>query len=144
MSDFHVRPYRHPDDHEALLQLWQASGLHHDPEGRDSRADLGRQVEGDGAVYLVAEAGDGLVGVLLATHDGRKGWLNRAAVHPDWQRRGVGSALVEEAERRWVAQGIRVFACLVEDWNEVSKAGARKMGYEDGPITYFRKVHDGN
>lgn len=139
MSDVVLRPYRHPEDHAALLDIWREAGLPHDPEGRDSAGDIARQVAGEGAVYLVAEADGGLVGVLLASHDGRKGWLNRAAVRPEWQRRGVISALVGEAERRFQQRGIRVFACLVEDGNEASKAGCRRLGYEPTGVTYFRK-----
>ena len=58
---------------------------------------------------------------------------------PDWQRRGVITDLVTEAERRFRDDGIDIVACLVMDDNEASKAGCLKLGYETGPITYFRK-----
>ncbi len=43
----------------------------------------------------------------MAGFDGWRANLHRLVVHPGWRRRGLGLALVEEAERRLVAQGAR-------------------------------------
>lgn len=81
-----------------------------------------------------------IVGVILGTHDGRKGWVNRLAVLPEYRRRGVARALVRELERRFRRMGIGVFCALVEDWNRVSLKAFRAMGYElHRDIFYFSK-----
>lgn len=128
------------DDYDALVALWREAGLPYRPRGRDTREALARQLKEDNAVYLVAEVDGAFVGAVLGSHDGRKGWINRLAVHPDYRRRSVGALLVAEVERHLAARGIAIFACLVEDWNEGSKAFFEKVGYKPFPgISYFTK-----
>ncbi len=71
-----------------------------------------------------------MVGVVFGTHDGRKGWINRLAVLPPYRKCGIGKRLVEEVEDRLREIGIRIFACLVEDWNEVSIKFFHRLGYD--------------
>jgi ribosomal protein S18 acetylase RimI-like enzyme len=60
------------------------------------------------AIELVAEEDGEVVGLLdlecesdgLAKRPGRGGMIWHLATHPQWQRRGIGSALLSEAERR--------------------------------------------
>ena len=47
------------------------------------------------------------MGSLIAGFDGWRANLHRMAVHPQWRRRGLGLALVAEAERRLEAQGAK-------------------------------------
>jgi ribosomal protein S18 acetylase RimI-like enzyme len=128
------------DDYDALVALWREAGLPYRPRGRDRREELARQLEEDTAVYLGAEVGGNVVGAVLGSHDGRKGWINRLAVLPAYRRRSVGALLVAEVERRLAARGIGIIACLVEDWNEGSKAFFEKVGYKPFPgVSYFTK-----
>ena len=62
----------------ALSALWAGTG----------RRRCGSKWSGGRRCSCVAEAGGELVGVVLGTHDGRKGWINRLAVAPAYQRRG--------------------------------------------------------
>jgi hypothetical protein len=61
-------------------ELWQEAGIHYRPGGRESRSHLAKELEGGQAIFLVAVAEGKVVGVVLGTHDGRKGWINRLAV----------------------------------------------------------------
>jgi ribosomal protein S18 acetylase RimI-like enzyme len=81
-----------------------------------------------------------LVGVVVATSDGRKGWINRLAVDPDFRRAGIADKLISEAENVLHKHGIRMFCALIDDDNKVSKQLFRKCGYkEHRDIVYFRK-----
>ena len=141
MSESGIRPYR-DDDYDRVMELWAEGGLPLKPQGRDSRENIGRQIVLPNVLFLVAEAGEGVrvVGTVLATHDGRKGWVNRLAVDAALRRKGLGARLVREAERWLEAQGMDILACLIEDDNAVSMTVFERLGYKKHPeIIYFAK-----
>jgi ribosomal protein S18 acetylase RimI-like enzyme len=117
-------------DYQRVIALWQAAGLHIRPSGRDSEEAFARQCESglQTGIGIENEAGE-LVGVTLATHDGRKGWINRLAVHPEYRRQGVAAALIEAAEEALRAQGMDVIAALIEQDNIASLSLFEKNGY---------------
>jgi len=130
------------DDYDELLALWQRAGLHSlKPRGRDSRASLARQLASTIQTILGLEVDGQLVGAVVATHDSRKGWINRLAVDPDHRRRGYGARLIAAAEEVLHEQGMRVIAALVESDNPASLALFRKAGYVeiDPGIHYLTK-----
>jgi ribosomal protein S18 acetylase RimI-like enzyme len=136
-----IREFR-MEDYDRVMELWAEGGLPLKPEGRDSRGNIARQIRLSNVLFLVAEdvAAGRVVGTVLATHDGRKGWINRLAVDAGLRRRGTGARLVREAEQRLEAQGMDILACLIEDDNAVSMAVFEKLGYKKHPeIIYFAK-----
>lgn len=130
------------DDYDEVLALWQRAGLHSlRPAGRDSRAAVARQFASGVQTILGLDVEDTLVGVIVATHDSRKGWINRLAVDPAFRRRGYGRRLIEAAETVLREQGIGVIAALVESGNDASLALFREAGYAepDAGIHYLSK-----
>ena len=121
------------DDYDALLELWCASGLHSlRPCGRDSRAALARQLASGVQTILGLEVDSQLIGAVVATHDSRKGWINRLTVHPAHRRRGYASQLIAAAERKLHEQGITVIAVLIEGGTDASLALFLRAGYVEG------------
>jgi ribosomal protein S18 acetylase RimI-like enzyme len=130
------------DDYDELLALWRRAGLHSlKPQGRDSRAGLTRQLASTIQTILGLEIDGQLVGAVVATHDSRKGWINRLVVDPDHRRRGYAARLIAAAEDVLHEQGMRVIAALVERDNPASLALFRKAGYAeiDAGIHYLTK-----
>lgn len=130
------------EDYDALLELWQRAGLHSlRPQGRDSREAIARQLASGVQTILGLEVDGRLVGAVVATHDSRKGWINRLAVDPPFRRRGYGLRLVQAAEEALHKQGLQVIAALVESDNPASLALFQKAGYVeiDQGIHYLTK-----
>jgi len=137
--DITIRSMR-PADYDAVREVWAAVGLSIRPTGRDAEAAVCTQLQHFSDLYLVAEHAGRVVGVVFGTHDVRKGWINRLAVHPDHQRHGVGRRLLEACARGLDARGIGIVATLIEGENPASEALFTHAGYEAfGPIRYFRK-----
>jgi len=134
-----IRSFR-VSDYDRVISLWKQSQLPFRPAGRDTRERITRELESPHAVFLVAEHQEEVIGSVFATHDGRKGWINRLTVAPAYRRRGIAARLVEEAERRLADQGIQIIACLIEDRNAESKHFFESIGYTRfDRISYFTK-----
>ena len=116
-------------DYDILIKLWEAAGLPYKPLGRDSRENIEREVQNNICQFLFAQVGDKYIGSALITHDGRKGWINRVVVLPEHRNKGIARKLVEAGEQWLTEQGIGIFACLIEDYNDESFDAFKKMGY---------------
>jgi RimJ/RimL family protein N-acetyltransferase len=129
------------EDYDAVRALWEAAGLHIRPVGRDSREEFAAQIASGCEVVLGLKDGGRLVGVVLATSDSRRGWINRLAIHPDYRRRGLGLRLIAACEHLLRDErGLHVISAHIEDWNTASIALFTKAGYLHHPdIFYFAK-----
>jgi ribosomal protein S18 acetylase RimI-like enzyme len=138
-QDVHIRNLT-PDDYDRLAEIWTQAGLSFRPDGRDGREYVQSEMERDSAIFLGAEVDGELVAVVLGTHDGRKGWINRLAVLPEYQKRGIAKALTVEVERRLNDAGILIVTCLIEGDNQASREFFQSLGYIGHPdITYYSK-----
>jgi ribosomal protein S18 acetylase RimI-like enzyme len=128
------------EDYENLIELWKRAGLPYKPEGRDRKDKIKKELERGIAIFLVAEINGKIAGSIIGTHDGRKGWINRLAVDPEYRRQGIAKKLIEEVEKKLYKEGIEIIACLIEDWNKSSMEFFKRMGYkEHKDIIYFTK-----
>ncbi|MCC7445838.1 MAG: GNAT family N-acetyltransferase [Anaerolineae bacterium] len=130
------------DDYDAICAVWRASGVDYQPTGRESPASFARQMQSGLQTVLGAvntDEADRLVGVVVVTHDGRKGWINRLGVAPDHQRQGIGAMLVHAAEDLLHAQGLTITAALVVHGNDASLNLFKRAGYHVHDVYYLTK-----
>lgn len=116
-------------DYEKMIELWEAAQLPYKPNGRDSKEKIASSLKNSNLRILLAYINSQLVGSIIVTHDGRKGWINRLAVHPNYWHKGLASKLIQKAEQILQDMNIEIFACLVEDWNKASLQLFQKNGY---------------
>jgi ribosomal protein S18 acetylase RimI-like enzyme len=118
------------EDYERIMALWRRSGITSlKPRGRDSPEMFARQLRECTQEVIGVEVEGELVGVVVATHDGRKGWINRLAVDPAHRRQGWGARLIAAAEQKLRSRGIQIIAVLVEESNSASLALFQQQGY---------------
>jgi ribosomal protein S18 acetylase RimI-like enzyme len=130
------------DDHAAILALWQRAGLHSiRPEGRDSRSEFEKQFAG-GQIAIGLVENDQLIGVVIATHDTRKGWINRLAIDPDYRHKGYGEQLVNAAEDVLHEAGMHLIAAFIEEGNTASLSLFEKLGYAVHQDIYYVSKRD--
>jgi ribosomal protein S18 acetylase RimI-like enzyme len=128
-------------DELALLgPLWEAAGLSYRPNGRDTLQNLRTQWLRDSQGFIGGFDRESLIGAVLATDDGRRGWINRLAVHPDYRGRGIGQLLIVAGEKVLRAKGLLILAALIEDDNIASREIFTKAGYDFLPqVLYYSK-----
>ncbi len=129
-----------PDDYEKIIELWKVAGLPYKPKGRDSKESIEKQMKENPEFFIGVFVGDKLVGTVVASFDGRKGWINRLAVHPKYRRRGIGELLIKKAEAVLKEKGAWIISALVEKENEPSLNLFRKCGYKiSNDVIYVSK-----
>jgi ribosomal protein S18 acetylase RimI-like enzyme len=115
-------------DYDSVTAVWAAAGREVVP-----RAELEAKLTRDPELFLVAEDDSAVVGVVMGTYDGRRGWILRLAVHPGSRRQGIASQLVAELERRFaVLECPRVNLLVLPD-NEAGLRFWQELGYVPYP-----------
>ncbi len=128
------------EDYDDIIGVWSDAGLPFRPKGRDSRAMMQKEMQRDVCMFFGYYIDDRLIGVGIANYDGRRAWINRVAVDPDYRGRGIAGQLIAACEEFLTELGALVIAALIEDINEPSIAAFQKAGYSClDEIKYFSK-----
>ena len=99
ISNFTIESY------DRVFDLWkrcEGVGL----SDSDSRENIQPYLERNSGMSLIAELDDELAGVILAGHDGRRGYLHHLAVLPEYRRQGTGKLLVNSCLKKLKEAGI--------------------------------------
>ncbi len=127
-------------DYDLVYALWTGTpgmGLRSlDDSAEGIKRFLGRNPSS----CFVAEEGNRLAGAILCGHDGRRGYIYHAAVHPDFRRRGIGRDLVQAALAVLKAEGILKAALVVFETNEDGNRFWESVGFtQRGDLVYRNK-----
>ncbi len=128
------------EDYGSLVILWEKSGLPYRSRGRDSKDAIQKQMEESPDFFLGAFLEGELVGCVIASFDGRKGWINRVAVLPEHRRKGIGRKLISAAEEVLKKKGARIIGVLIFESNTSSLNLFKELGYTASrDIVYLSK-----
>jgi N-acetylglutamate synthase-like GNAT family acetyltransferase len=67
------------------------------------------------AVFLVCEIDGRVVGVVRGNYDGSRAIIHQLSVHPAYQRRGLGAALVREIVKKFQQMGAPTVSATVTE-----------------------------
>ncbi|RLG40107.1 MAG: hypothetical protein DRO05_07145 [Thermoproteota archaeon] len=133
-----------PEDYDEIIRLWEEAGLPYKPKGRDSRESMEKQMRANPEFFIGAFDGEKLIGTVIASFDGRRGWINRLAVHPDYRRRGIGRLLIKEAEKVLKKKGAWIICALIERENKQSLNLFKKCGYKPSENLVYVSKRESN
>lgn len=117
------------NDYEKIYNLWlscKGMGLN---DVDDSEEGIARFLARNPDTCFVAEKDGKLVGVIMTGNDGRRGYIYHTAVHPDYRKQGIGSALVATTLNTLKQIGISKVALVVFEKNAGGNAFWEKQGF---------------
>ncbi|MCR5542154.1 MAG: GNAT family N-acetyltransferase [Ruminococcus sp.] len=116
-------------DYDKVYRLWlscKGMGLN---DLDDSREGISRYLDRNPETCFVAEDGEKIIGVIIAGHDGRRGYIYHTAVSPDRRKQGIGRQLVDSAMNALKEQGINKTALVCFSKNEEGNAFWQNIGF---------------
>lgn len=129
------------EDYDKVYELWMSCkgmGLNNID---DSREGIHKFLERNPETCLIAEDETIIKGVIMAGHDGRRGYIYHTAVYPSSRSQGIGTQLVKAALEELKGQGINKAALVVFDRNESGNLFWEKQGFiARGDLVYRNKT----
>jgi transitional endoplasmic reticulum ATPase len=137
MAPWRVRDF-HADDLDAVVRLWDNQAASSEAPAF-SLSDLIAAIRSHEPA-VVAVVGEELVGAAVAAVGGDRAWVMGISLAPAWRRRGIGSAMLRELERRLVAAGVHRIQCLLAGESDIGALALEHAGYtaRGGMVLYQR------
>ena len=126
-----------PSDQNDMVELWSVCGLLR--PWNDPLEDIRLCVKTPSSELVVAEFEYQLIGSAMLGHDGHRGWVYYLAVHPNWQRNGIGRSLMSYAEQ-WMGQRrLPKIQAMIRADNLPVRGFYRRLGYQDNDVQVVEK-----
>ncbi len=116
-------------DYEAVYALWTSCSGMGLNDLDDSREGIAKFLTKNPDTCFVAIEQGGVVGVILAGHDGRRGYIYHTSVHPDYRKRGIATKLVNTAMEALEGCGINKVALVVFARNQGGNLFWERTGF---------------
>ena len=117
------------EDYDRVYALWMSCKNMGFNNLDDSRQGIEKYLKRNPSTCFVAEQDDAIVGVILAGHDGRRGFIHHMAVAEDCRRQGIATDLLGQALAALKEEGINKAALLVFNRNEAGNAFWERQGF---------------
>lgn len=98
-----------------------------------------RQLSWDTELVLIAEEEGQILGVIIGTIDNNNGYYYRIAVASEYQRKGIGKALIEAMKQRFLQRKVNKIMVTVDAHNEMVLPVYESAGYSTSDFS--RAVH---
>lgn len=132
------------DDYEGIYDLWihtPGMGLN---STDDSKEGIAQYIKRNPTTSFVAEDDGKIIGVIMAGHDGRRGYIHHTAVLPDYRHQGIAGKLVENAMQALEQEGIHKVALVAFSRNEIGNGFWESMGFSSREDLVYRNknIHE--
>ena len=128
------------EDYDRVYALWMSCKNMGFNNLDDSRQGIEKYLKRNPSTCFVAEQDNAIVGVVLAGHDGRRGFIHHMAVAEDCRRQGIATDLLDQALAALKEEGINKAALLVFNRNEAGNVFWERQGFTvRDDVTYRNK-----
>lgn len=116
------------EDYEAVYRLWLSCAGMGLNNVDDTREGIDKFLKRNPDTCFVAQD-KGIVGVILAGNDGRRGYIYHTAVHPDYRKQGIAKSMTDHVLQAMAAIGINKVALVAFARNEAGNTFWEKQGF---------------
>lgn len=116
-------------DYEKVYALWMSCKNMGFNNLDDSKEGIEKFLKRNPDTSFVAVENDAVVGIVLAGHDGRRGYVYHMSVAENYRKQGIGTQLMSHCEDALKREGINKAALLVFNRNEAGNAFWEKQGF---------------
>ena len=125
-------------DYEQVYKLWLSCAGMGLNNLDDSKEGIKRFLDRNPQTCFVALEDQTVAGVIIAGHDGRRGYIYHTAVDPECRHQGIATRLVNEAMAALKKLGINKTALVVFSKNESGNAFWEKSGFTSRDDLVYR------
>ena len=128
-DDIRIREYL-DTDYDMIVKLWTLIHLTRSNGTIESAEELHTTLQYNPTTFLVVELAGKIIGSVIGTYDGRRGYIAKAGLYPEFQRKGIGSKVGRELITRMKARGVKEIMGFVNKDNQKVLAFYQKFGIQ--------------
>lgn len=125
-------------DYDGVYHLWlntPGMGLDTTDESKDG---IEKFLKRNPTTNYVAEYKGEIVGVIMAGHDGRRGYIYHTAISPSYRNKGLGKQLVDCAISALDKEGINKVALVAFKKNNIGNGFWEHIGFSERDDLIYR------
>ena len=126
------------NDYDEVYSLWlscKGMGLNNLDDSKEGITKLLKRNPNTCFVYVIDNK---IVGVILGSHDGRRGHINHLAVLEDYRHQGIATSLVNKTIKSFKDEGINKVNLVTFKRNEDGNEFWEKQGFKIREDLYYR------
>ena len=143
MQPIQITTYNNQTHRAQVISLWQKV-FSYEAEHNEPNLVIDKKCVVDDGLFFVAVRDDVVVGTIMAGYDGHRGWIYAMAVAPELQKGGIGSALLEFAEKELALRGCLKVNLQIMEGNEGVQRFYETNGYLAEKRVSMGKLMDEN
>lgn len=124
----HIVAFDNSKHREQVVDLWQTvfgyEAAHNSPE-----VVIDKKLQNKDGLFFIAKTDHIVIGTVMAGYDGHRGWIYSIAVHPDYQKQGIGSDLLSFTQGKLENLGCLKVNLQIMEGNEAVQKFYLSNGY---------------
>lgn len=116
------------EDYQIVKQLWVDSGLLLSLS--DKKDEIQILADHQGNKFYIIERNNFIIGTVICSYDGRRGYIQHVTVKPTEQNKGIGKLIMDHAMKYYTEKRVVKVHLMVERSNKEVVAFYERLGWK--------------
>jgi ribosomal protein S18 acetylase RimI-like enzyme len=125
------------DDTTQIIEIWEGAKLTR--PWNNPNDDIKNALTTPTSTILLLCADSQIIGTVMVGYDGHRGWIYYLAVRNEFQKKGYGKQLVQEAEKWLKSRNVPKVNLMIRNSNEAVKSFYESCKYKDDEVIVMAK-----